>query len=446
MTTATKSTPPRNRLYLTLRGGYWHYYRRVPTRMRKLDGRGHLFQATKQPEARRAEAEIIAREINAATEAYWQQLVEGAVPSAAETTYAAAVERARAYGFAYRPVMDLASGPLGDILARVAALQSARVGTSPTALSHAAEALFGTVDTPVLTLGQLADRYFDIARDRQREHKGGTNANWRNRRRRAVELAVDAIGDKPLGSLTRSDALALRNTLLDMVEARQCQAPYANKVLGALSTMLREISDKLELNIHDVFGGLRLANAADEQREPMPVAHVRDVLLGPTALRGLNAEARAVIAVVASTGMRPIEFASARAENIVLDADVPHIRIVDGLKVKSTKRVVPLVGSALAAARAYPDGLKHYRNRNDALTTTIGKYLRENGLIPAPGVSLYSLRHTFKDRLKAVEAPEELIDQLMGHTSKKPKYGRGYDLDVLASWVERVAFDAPEWL
>lgn len=144
--------------------------------------------------------------------------------------------------------------------------------------------------------------------------------------------------------------------------------------------------------------------------------------------------------------MRPIEFAYMTAANIVLDADVPHLRIVDGLKTKTSKRVIPLMGSALAAAQAYPEGLKTYFKKNDLLTSTIGKHMRDHKLHPTPGQSLYSLRHTFKDRLKDVSAPEEMIDQLMGHGSKKPKYGKGYSLKALAEYVEHVAFDAPEWL
>ena len=178
------------------------------------------------------------------------------------------------------------------------------------------------------------------------------------------------------------------------------------------------------------------------------------VLLSGDRLDGMSAEGRAVIAMLASTGMRPIEFARLRPGNIVLDHAVPHIRIRPagtgakaaaeaGLKVRHTARDIPLLGSALAAARAYPDGLTRYADKNDSMTSAIGKYLREHDLLPTDKHSLYSLRHTFKDRLRAVQAPEELIDQLMGHKTRKPAYGTGYPLHVLAEWVARVAFDAP---
>lgn len=48
---------------------------------------------------------------------------------------------------------------------------------------------------------------------------------------------------------------------------------------------------------------------------------------------------------------------------------------------------------------------------------------------PSPSNTLYSLRHTFKDRLRDIGAPEEIIDELMGHKTRGPKYGRGHLLE-----------------
>ena len=42
-------------------------------------------------------------------------------------------------------------------------------------------------------------------------------------------------------------------------------------------------------------------------------------------------------------------------------------------------------------------------------------------------------------RLKAVEAPEELIDEIMGHRSDKPKYGDGYGLGLKLKYLQLIA-------
>jgi integrase len=58
-------------------------------------------------------------------------------------------------------------------------------------------------------------------------------------------------------------------------------------------------------------------------------------------------------------------------------------------------------------------------------------------------VTVYSLRHSFKDRLIAAEAPDSLIDNLMGHKTYKPKYGLGHGLDLKLKYLQRIAFRPP---
>ena len=54
------------------------------------------------------------------------------------------------------------------------------------------------------------------------------------------------------------------------------------------------------------------------------------------------------------------------------------------------------------------------------------------------GLTAHSLRHTFRDRLRAIEAPLEAIDQLGGWSSISTigsKYGQGYSIDHLKKYV-----------
>jgi integrase len=52
--------------------------------------------------------------------------------------------------------------------------------------------------------------------------------------------------------------------------------------------------------------------------------------------------------------------------------------------------------------------------------------------------TVYSLRHTFKDRLIALECPEWVQDALMGHRVREVEYGAGPSLEQKARWLERV--------
>ena len=49
---------------------------------------------------------------------------------------------------------------------------------------------------------------------------------------------------------------------------------------------------------------------------------------------------------------------------------------------------------------------------------------------------------TPKDRLRNVQPPEQVIDNLMGHTSRGPRCGRRHILETELEWLNRIAYDA----
>lgn len=116
----------------------------------------------------------------------------------------------------------------------------------------------------------------------------------------------------------------------------------------------------------------------------------------------------------------------------------------DGREIKTdqSKRDIPLVGVALIAMREQPKGFPRYWDKADHLSALVNKALASRNLRPN-GETLYSLRHTFKDRLRAVNAPDELKDVLMGHKRDQPAYGFGYSLAVKHEWLNRIAFRPP---
>src|SRR5262249_24558215 len=131
---------------------------------------------------------------------------------------------------------------------------------------------------------------------------------------------------------------------------------------------------------------------------------------------------------------------------IHLDADIPYVRIQpDGrrLKTDDSEREIPLVGVALEVMKRCPKGFPRYRDKSSGLSGTLNKFLSENGLRPTKDHTVYSLRHSFKDRLVAAEAPDSLIDSLMGHKTYKPKYGKGPPLELKRKYLDQIAFTIP---
>lgn len=69
------------------------------------------------------------------------------------------------------------------------------------------------------------------------------------------------------------------------------------------------------------------------------------------------------------------------------------------------------------------------------------KFLSTNGLLQTPQHTVYSIRHTFMDRMRAHGFPEELQNYLMGH--KHPtmgaQYGQGYALKDKLKYMRKLA-------
>ena len=205
--------------------------------------------------------------------------------------------------------------------------------------------------------------------------------------------------------------------------------------------MMRMLDEAMRLGLPRPFEGVRIAGERHNPRIAYEVEFVRENFLAGQRLVGMNAEARAIVRMVAATGMRPSEVAALTAPRIILDAAIPHVQIRPEsrqLKTRQSARDMPLVGVGLDVMREFREGFGRYRDNPDTLSATVNKALGVAGLRPTPAHTLYSLRHTFKDRLIALEAPERVQDALMGHAVRGIEYGSGPSLAQRAEWLARV--------
>lgn len=149
--------------------------------------------------------------------------------------------------------------------------------------------------------------------------------------------------------------------------------------------------------------------------------------------------------------MRLAEAAGRHKDDIILDTPVPYINLKAHpwrrLKTKSSARHIPLVGVSLVAAKrlqqhdssyAFPrycDG--HMCNANSA-SAALNKWMKAT---IGKGYVVHGLRHSLRDRLRAVECPSDIIDAIgvdgqttgIGHAC-----GNGYSVDVLAKWMKKI--------
>jgi len=433
--------------FLTRRNGTWHFVRRVPIEYAQYDRRGVIKHSTKvRIEADRAgrRATRVADKLNAQLEAYWHGLANGKSRTLL-TNYDEARRRARGLGYDYVENDQLLTLPPEKRLERLESLVAAGAANDPGARA----ALLGTEKRPVFMLSKLFSEYEALTKDEVRDLSPNQLRVWRNGRIRAVEQFVEVVGDKAITEVTQDDGIDYSEWWRERVLADEVEAKTANKDLGQLSRMLKDMSIRRRLNLPDIFKGLRLRGEAEKSRMPFDTEFIQNRLLADSALAGLNEEARLVLYVAVETGLRPSEIVNLQRSTINLDARIPYVRIMpDGRRLKTgdSEREIPLVGVARAALKLRPEGFPRYRDKSSSLSATLNKFLLENDLRPTRDHTVYSLRHSFKDRLIAVEAPDSLIDSLMGHKTYKPRYGKGPSLELKLKFLEQIAFTSPERL
>ena len=145
--------------------------------------------------------------------------------------------------------------------------------------------------------------------------------------------------------------------------------------------------------------------------------------------------------LLGETGCRLAEIVGLELDDIDMSEGVIHIRpnSIRRLKTRNSTRTLPLVGYGLKAMQQvleqadnkylYPRYLKDERCRATHASNALGKWLKREF-----GRTAHSLRHTFRDRLRASGCPLEMIDQIGGWSSIGTigsKYGIGYDLERL---------------
>ena len=172
-----------------------------------------------------------------------------------------------------------------------------------------------------------------------------------------------------------------------------------------------------------------------------------------------------------ATGARLGELVQLHIDDVVLDTDVPYLRItaensgprnsdtVKQLKSDAAVRDIPLDKSVLALGfdkfvldRAKKSSSKPKRlfreiklGPDGQASTTFSKwfarYLDRIG-IDASGVVFHSFRHLMEDMLRNALLPQYVIDRIIGHQGKATSdgYGEGVTLDVKAEAIAQISW------
>ncbi len=416
--------------YLKRRGDRWNYHRRVPADYQSIDPRGTIRVAldTASVEIARARRDALVK----ADELLWRSLKAGK-PKAIDC-YEAAKQRAMSRGFVYIPAEDLAvEATLDEILERLKKLDV----KSPMATSEA-DAMLGLVKPSAVTITQAFKIYCEKICAADLKGKSKTQLqNWTKVKRRAVNNFVAVCGDLPMDAITRSHAKQIFDWWSGRVNPTDGSKPLHANSANKDFTNLRILYDRFwdyqgEEKRDNPFRNLRFKNVVYKDIPAFDSEWITSKVLAPGALDNLNLEARCIAYALIETGCRPSEIANLRPEHIVLDGDIPHLKIRPQanrqLKSKSAKRDIPLLGISLEAMKQCPNGFPRYREKTDSLSATLGKYFKTRELFQTPNHRIYSFRHSFEKRMLEAGLDYGLRCKLIGHYNNRPEYGDGGSL------------------
>jgi integrase len=426
------------------RAGIWYLVRRVPKEFSHLDTREIVRLSTEiavadDPRAIRATQRV--QSLNVELEAYWRGLRDGQSVEA-RRRFEAARKRALDLGFVYQSVDELAAGKQSDLVARIESLLDRRAVDNEVEVA----ALLGGEGKPQLMVSDLVKEYEAIIETELAAKSPDQLRRWRNPKKRAMDNFIEVVGDKALADLTRNDALTFRKWWADRIADDDLKISTANKDFGHLQKMFTTIEMAHQVQFKPVFARLRFGGEDRDKRSAFDPKFIQGEILADGALDGLNSDARCIIYLIVETGIRLSEACNLLPEHIHLDAPVPYIHVTAGdreLKTPWSDRTMPLVGVALMAMQEHPEGFERYRDKGASFSAMANKFLKGHGLLPTDNHSVYSLRHSFEDRLTAVEPPEKIMAVLMGHKYNRPRYGEGPTLEQKQRWLQKIAFTPP---
>ncbi|MCW0234991.1 MAG: hypothetical protein OJJ21_15425 [Ferrovibrio sp.] len=421
--------------FLLKRGDFFTYSRRVPGSVANLDSRAPVIRkalGTDDLAQARAQRDILER----ADDEYWASLKLALGGDHAVLLHQAQATAA-ALGFTYRHVSAFGAETGEMLLARLQAFRDAPAG------SLKASASMGTIEPPKATVSQALTVYFDeIAADEILGKSPNQKRHWQAIKQRAVDNFIAEVGDRPIAEITRDEARKFYDFWRRRIAPKEGRPTHSansgNRDIGNLRVLFAEYMKHVGgEDVRNPFAGLSFSDKGKRTRPPFKVEWIKTKILKPGALAGLNEEARGILLAMIETGCRPSELCNLTADRIVLDDPIPHIDIravadpdaPREIKTHSSTRRIPLIGLALQVFKKHTAGFPRYLDKEDSLSAALNKFMRENHLFPSADHKIYSLRHSFEDRMKVAGLDTELRMILMGHTNDRPSYGEGGSLE-----------------
>ena len=257
----------------------------------------------------------------------------------------------------------------------------------------------------------------------------------------ALTTFISIAGDRNVRDYTREDA----KLFVDHLEIKGNKTATIRRRINSLSAIMNYAYSELDLDKRNPFTRLFIRNEGHDVSKRGTFSK-EQLKQGYDKALTSKSIVKLLMPILGETGCRLAEIVGLRLDDIDLENDLIHIRPNPArrLKNKTSERVLPLVGYARTAMEQamsqaddqwlFPRYIKAGHCYATHASNALNKWLKRD----FEGLTAHSLRHTMRDRLRAVECPMDMIDQMGGWRSVGgvgARYGQGYGLKQQRVWL-----------
>ena len=263
---------------------------------------------------------------------------------------------------------------------------------------------------------------------------------------RNIEYIVKVLGNKSIRSYSSIDASKFRDWLME----QRMSLSTVKRVFSSVKAIINLTIQEHGLDINNPFSKTYMPEIEVKQyRESIPTETIKHI---QSLCRDYDDDLRWLVTLLSDSGMRLGEVVGLHKSDINLNCKIPHINLVPHpwrrLKTRSSQRLIPLINESLWACKrilehnddslfAFPRYTSLKGCKANSASAALNKWLKEK---LSEDYVIHGFRHSFRDRLRAIECPSEIIDQLGGWSLRSigQGYGKGYELSVLSKWLLKI--------